>query len=265
MLQKHQYKAKNENEQPKYQAGELSREATKLESLQVRDQVHGQVDQLYQVRYLAGADAGAQEVKEHSQRVPQRLYTETCYVHYIHDYLAGSQELHDEDSDTHRLTDLAKQVGLDRSNFTKSRLGYESVCNFSCVLGNETETALSIIDPVMINLEVWGRGGVPPSVRGLLDEDEASRDEERTCIAIQQRQPASAVCIATVLYEDGTAHRSSIAGPPSGGHFSDTTDDPCLATSYCTRGKGQGKGGGDQLTGDQLTGDQSTGDQLIAM
>ena len=43
----------NENK-AKYQAGE----AAKPKSFQVRDQVHGQVDQLYQVRYLAGADAG---------------------------------------------------------------------------------------------------------------------------------------------------------------------------------------------------------------
>ena len=49
------------------EATELSTEAAKLKSFQARDQVHGQVSQLYQVRYLAGADAGAQAVKEHSQ------------------------------------------------------------------------------------------------------------------------------------------------------------------------------------------------------
>ena len=72
------------------------------------------------------------------------------------------------------------------------------------------------------------------------------------CIAVQHRQPASPSCIANVLYKDGTAHRCGIGAPPIGGHFSDTTDDPCYASSYCTRSKGPGKGGGDQSTGDQL-------------
>ena len=72
------------------------------------------------------------------------------------------------------------------------------------------------------------------------------------CNAVQHRHPASPSCIATGLYKDGTAHRCSIGAPPICGHFSDTTDDPCFAISYCTRGKGPGKGGGDQSTGDQL-------------
>ena len=42
---------KNHNEtKAKYQAGELSREAAKHKSFQARDQVHGQVSQLYQVQ-----------------------------------------------------------------------------------------------------------------------------------------------------------------------------------------------------------------------
>ena len=59
---------KNHDEtKAKHQAGELSREAAKHKSFQARDQVHGQVVQLYQVRYLAGAEARALEVKEHKQ------------------------------------------------------------------------------------------------------------------------------------------------------------------------------------------------------
>ena len=56
---KAKHHAKNEKEEPKYQAGELSGEAAKLKAFQARDQVHGQFSQLYHVRYLAGADAGA--------------------------------------------------------------------------------------------------------------------------------------------------------------------------------------------------------------
>ena len=40
---------------------------------------------------------------------------------------------------------------------------------FSCVIGKEDETALSIIDPVTINIEIWGRGDVLPASKGLLD------------------------------------------------------------------------------------------------
>lgn len=58
---------------------------------------------------------------------------------------------------------------------------------FSCVLGKEADTALSIIDPVTINLEVWGRGEVAPSVRGLLDLEEDWREVERVAdIQLQQ-------------------------------------------------------------------------------
>ena len=39
---------------------------------------------------------------------------------------------------------------------------------FSCVIGKEDETALSIIDPVTINIEIWGRGDVLPASKGLL-------------------------------------------------------------------------------------------------
>ena len=37
-----EHQAKNEKEEPKYQAGELTREAAQLKSFQARDQVHGQ-------------------------------------------------------------------------------------------------------------------------------------------------------------------------------------------------------------------------------
>ena len=58
---------------------------------------------------------------------------------------------------------------------------------FSCVLGKEVDTALSIIDPVTINLEVWGRGEVVPTVRGLLDVEDDWREVERVAdIQLQQ-------------------------------------------------------------------------------
>ena len=58
---------------------------------------------------------------------------------------------------------------------------------FSCVLGKESETALSIIDPVTINLEVWGRGEVLPSIRGLIDVDDDCKEVERVAdIQLQQ-------------------------------------------------------------------------------
>ena len=57
---------------------------------------------------------------------------------------------------------------------------------FSCVIGKEDETALSIIDPVTINIEVWGRGDVLTASKGLLDVSE-SRDIERIAeIQLQQ-------------------------------------------------------------------------------
>ena len=64
------------------EATELSTETAKLKSFQARDQVHGQVSQLYHIQYLAGADAGAQAVKEHSQ---------VSQLYHLR-YLAGSEE-----------------------------------------------------------------------------------------------------------------------------------------------------------------------------
>ena len=60
------------------------------------------------------------------------------------------------------------------------------------------------------------------------------------CTAVQHRQSASPTCNVTELYKDGTTHRCSTGAPPISGHFSDTTDDPCYASSYRTRGKGPG-------------------------
>ena len=57
---------------------------------------------------------------------------------------------------------------------------------FSCVLGKEEETALSIIDPVTINIEVWGRGEVLPASKGLLDVSEEKEIERILEIQLQQ-------------------------------------------------------------------------------
>ena len=57
---------------------------------------------------------------------------------------------------------------------------------FSCVLGKEEETALSIIDPVTINLEIWGRGEVVPASKGLLDVNEDTDVERIADIQLQQ-------------------------------------------------------------------------------
>ena len=57
---------------------------------------------------------------------------------------------------------------------------------FSCVIGNEEDTALSIIDPVTINIEIWGRGEVAPSSKGLMDVND-DKDLERVAeIQLQQ-------------------------------------------------------------------------------
>ena len=52
------------------EATELSTETAKLKSFQARDQMHGQVSQLYHGRYLAGSE----EAKEHSQDRTTGLY-----------------------------------------------------------------------------------------------------------------------------------------------------------------------------------------------
>ena len=57
---------------------------------------------------------------------------------------------------------------------------------FSCVIGKEDETALSIIDPVTINIEIWGRGDVIPETKGLLDIKEESDIERILEIQLQQ-------------------------------------------------------------------------------
>jgi len=57
---------------------------------------------------------------------------------------------------------------------------------FSCVLGKEDETALSIIDPVTINLEIWGRGEVVPASKGLLDVNEDNDVERIADVQLQQ-------------------------------------------------------------------------------
>ena len=58
---------------------------------------------------------------------------------------------------------------------------------FSCVIGKEDETALSIIDPVTINIEIWGRGDVAKVSKGLMDVSEDSQDIERVAeIQLQQ-------------------------------------------------------------------------------
>ena len=40
---------------------------------------------------------------------------------------------------------------------------------FSCVIGKEDNIVLSIINPVTINIEIWGRGDMLPASKGLLD------------------------------------------------------------------------------------------------
>ena len=57
---------------------------------------------------------------------------------------------------------------------------------FSCVIGKEEETALSIIDPVTINIEIWGRGEVAPACKGLLDVSEDKEIERVAEIQLQQ-------------------------------------------------------------------------------
>ena len=50
---------------------------------------------------------------------------------------------------------------------------------FSCILGKEAETALSILDPVTVNLEIWGRGQAAPPTKGLLDVGDDTAELER--------------------------------------------------------------------------------------
>ena len=57
---------------------------------------------------------------------------------------------------------------------------------FSCVIGKEEETALSIIDPVTINIEIWGRGEVAPASKGLLDVSEEKEIERVAEVQLQQ-------------------------------------------------------------------------------
>ncbi len=62
---------------------------------------------------------------------------------------------------------------------------------FSCILGKEDESALSIIDPVTINVEVGGRGstgfgGVGVATRGLADA--ASEEHVERTVEIQLQQ-----------------------------------------------------------------------------
>ena len=57
---------------------------------------------------------------------------------------------------------------------------------FSCVIGKEDETALSIIDPVTINIEIWGRGDVLPASKGLLDIKDEGDIERILDIQLQQ-------------------------------------------------------------------------------
>merc|ERR1719232_1634655 len=57
---------------------------------------------------------------------------------------------------------------------------------FSCVIGKEEETALSIIDPVTINFEIWGRGDVMKASKGLLDVSEDKDIERIAEIQLQQ-------------------------------------------------------------------------------
>ena len=57
---------------------------------------------------------------------------------------------------------------------------------FSCLLGREEETALSILDPVTVNIEIWGRGDANPPSKGLLDISEDSDTERVAEIQLQQ-------------------------------------------------------------------------------
>ena len=51
---------------------------------------------------------------------------------------------------------------------------------FSCVLGREEESSLSIIDPVTVNFEIGGRGSSGAVPKGLLDLAENATNAERT-------------------------------------------------------------------------------------
>lgn len=63
---------------------------------------------------------------------------------------------------------------------------------FSCVLGREDESALSIIDPVTINFEIGGRGGTSGKSGGVekgllaLSEESALLTERTAEIQLQQ-------------------------------------------------------------------------------
>ena len=57
---------------------------------------------------------------------------------------------------------------------------------FSCVLGKEDESALSIIDPVTINFEIGGRNGGGAAPRGLLDLGDNENVERTAEIQLQQ-------------------------------------------------------------------------------
>lgn len=56
---------------------------------------------------------------------------------------------------------------------------------FSCVLGSEEDSALSIIDPVTINFEIGDRN--PATTKGLVDLADATEQRSRTAeIQLQQ-------------------------------------------------------------------------------
>jgi len=58
---------------------------------------------------------------------------------------------------------------------------------FSCVIGNEEETALSIIDPVTINLEICqNRGDIQPASKGIFDVNDDNDIERIADLQLQQ-------------------------------------------------------------------------------
>ena len=57
---------------------------------------------------------------------------------------------------------------------------------FSCIIGKEDDTALSIIDPITVNFEIWGRGEAYPTSRGLIDINEDKEVERIADVQLQQ-------------------------------------------------------------------------------